>query len=481
MKIRKNKKLQLYSAWQESLSMIVFISSFLALFGCKKLLDVPKSSSLVLSKDVFANNETATSAVLGLYNKMVTLNLSMTNGGLSIYPALSADELYSTSAHSGYDPFSINDVPAANAINNSNFWTTGYKNIYHANSILEGLNASTEITDTVKNQLRGETLVIRALYFFYLTNLFGDVPLVLSTNFEQNAVMSRTLQKTIIGQLIIDLKEAVSLLTPAYATTTRARVNSFAARALLSRVYLYNREWNEAESEATALISSGLYSLENVLDKTFISTSNETIWQLARETLNTAEAAVFIPVSKTALPSIVIRNELLNIFEAGDKRKQHWIAFNSVNGQLYYYPYKYKIRTGSNVGEYLVVFRLAEQYLIRAEARAEMNNLTGAIEDLNIVRARSRSLATIDIPDPLPSLSLDLDKSELVEAVYKERVTELFCEWGHRWLDLKRSGMADKVISKFKPNWKVGAELYPIPFAETQINIYLTQNPGYAN
>lgn len=481
MKTRKNKKLQLLSARQLSLSMVVFISSFLLLFGCKKLLDVPKSSSLVLTKDVFANNETATSAVLGLYNKMVTLNLSISNGGLSIYPALSADELASAGNQTSYDTFLFNAILPTDGITNNNFWSTSYKNIYHANAILEGLNGSGALTSSVKNQLRGETLVIRSLYFFYLTNLFDEVPLVLSTDFEQNAVMPRTPANVIVEQLIADLKEAVELLAPTYVSTARARVNSFTARAFLARLYLYDKQWKKAESESGVVISSGLYNLESDLDKTFVNTSKETIWQLVRENLNTAEAVVLIPVSAMAIPNLVIRDELLNSFEPGDQRKKHWITFNSVSSQRYYYPYKYKIRTGSIIGEHLVVFRLAEQYLIRAEARAEQGDLSGALEDLNVLRSRARALATPEMPDPLPDIPSGLSNSALLNAIYKERFHELFCEWGHRWLDLKRTNMAGAVLSKLKPTWNTYAELYPIPFSETQLNPYLTQNSGYAN
>lgn len=481
MKFKNRKKLQLHSIVVSALAIVLLLNSSVFFGACKKLVDVPKSSNLVLSKDVFATNETATSAVLGLYNKMVALNLSMSNGGLTIYSALSADELYNPAPHTNYDPFSLNNIPPNNGIIYNNFWNTGYKNIYHANAILEGLNNSTTLNNVVKNQLIGETLVIRALYFFYLTNLYGDVPLVMTTSFEKNAVMARTAKEVVTEQLITDLKTATELLPSTYASTLRARVNSFTARSLLARVYLYKRDWNNAEIESTGVISSGIYSLESELNKTFTSSSKETIWQVVRENLNTAEAAVLIPVSATVLPGLALRENLLNSFELGDQRKSSWTAVNIINNQRYYYPYKYKIRSGITVGECLIVFRLAEQYLIRAEARAEQGDLRGAILDLNILRTRSRAPVTAEISNPLPDLASEMVKSSVLDAVYKERSNELFCEWGHRWFDLKRTAMANAVLSKLKPTWKTHAQLYPIPFEETQINIFLTQNSGYAN
>jgi hypothetical protein len=113
--------------------------------------------------------------------------------------------------------------------------------------------------------------------------------------------------------------------------------------------------------------------------------------------------------------------------------------------------------------------RLAEQYLIRGEARAHQNNVQGAQEDLNIIRSRAGLGATTAN-----------DESSLLAVIETERQVELFAEWGHRWFDLKRTGRADAVLSLEKaPNWQSTDRLYPIPFEEIKINPSLTQNPGY--
>jgi len=480
----KTTVIKIYPGPISHLRRLLFGSLLLTAFlwsACEKLIEVPKAGNLILSKDVFSGNETATSAVMGLYSKMVTLNLSMSNGGLSVYSGLSADELLNPAPSSSYDPFSGNMLLSSNGIISNNIWSTAYRNIYHANAILEGLTASNSLSTATKKQLTGETLTIRAFYLFYLVNLFGDIPLTLTSEFEQNAVMPRTSSAIVYAQIIKDLEEAKNLLTANYPSSAKARPNLFVARALLARVYLYGQRWADAEAEASAVISSGLYNMEPDLNKTFLNTSNETIWQLVRETANTAEAAVFLPSSGTIVPPLVIRDNLLNEFEAGDLRKSRWLSSNIVNGVSYSYPYKYKIRANSTVSESLIVLRLAEQYLIRAEARLAQNNLGGAVSDLNVVRTRARAAATPAITNPLPNLSTILTEAELTEAIYHERQSELFCEWGHRWLDLKRSGRVDQKLTGLKPTWKPFMALYPIPFSETQTNIFLTQNPGYAN
>lgn len=147
-----------------------------------------------------------------------------------------------------------------------------------------------------------------------------------------------------------------------------------------------------------------------------------------------------------------------------------WTDSATVGTQTFYYPYKYKIAGGSPLQEYHIVFRLAEQYLIRAEARMHEGNLNGAIADVNIIRERAG----------LTALSLSLNVSQVTTAIAQERRIELFAEFGHRWLDLKRTGKADAVIGTLKPStWRPEAALWPVPLAQRNANPFLSQNKGY--
>jgi hypothetical protein len=244
---------------------------------------------------------------------------------------------------------------------------------------------------------------------------------------------------------------------------------------MLARVYLYRGDWINAEVQATSIINSGLYSLTPLasITNTFLSNSNETIWQITRENSNTAEGSQFVPSSATVRPTFALTTYLLNSFEPADQRKQKWTSSNTVSGVTYTYPYKYKQRTipsGTTPTENNIVFRLAEQYLVRAEARAELNNTAGAINDLNLVRSRAG----------LAGLSPLLTQSQVRAAVMQERRTEFFAEWGHRWLDLKRTGLADAVLSLVKTtNWQSFDAFFPIPQIEIDRDPFLVQNPGY--
>jgi hypothetical protein len=169
-----------------------------------------------------------------------------------------------------------------------------------------------------------------------------------------------------------------------------------------------------------------------------------------------------------------LSNSLLQSFEINDLRNAQWVSSIDVSGNTYYYPYKYKIKSGTTINEYSMVLRLAEQYLIRAEARAQLDDVEGAIGDLDRIRQRA------GLPlyqDTQPGMS----KAEVLSAIEQERRIELFSEWGHRWLDLKRTGKADEVLGLEKgSDWQPTDVLYPIPFSEIQNNRnLLPQNPGY--
>ncbi len=132
---------------------------------------------------------------------------------------------------------------------------------------------------------------------------------------------------------------------------------------------------------------------------------------------------------------------LLKNFESNDQRRLHWVDSVIVGADTFYFPFKYKIsEQGFPVDEYLMVFRLSEQYLIRAEARLRQGNLLGALEDLNLIRSRAG----------MAGISID-NEEEILSILLHERQIELFSEWSHRWLDLKRTNEIDEVLSAITP------------------------------
>jgi len=444
------------------------------LFSCEKFIEVDLPTDQLTTQSVFSNDESALAAIRGLYSEITKNNVYIGHGAMSVYPALSADELNTNSG----DPTEIAYVNNAIPVNSfpllTNIWQKGYFHIYQANAILENLSISNDISPAVKDQISGEAKFFRAFFHFYLVNLFGPVPLAMTTDYRNNAIIARSDTAIVYQQIVADLLDAQKLVSTNYPTPEKVRVNKWAVTAFLARVYLYLKDWTQAEIEVSNVINSSAYKL-STLNNTFLPTSSETILQFLppiTQIWNTSEGFSFLPFSSLASPSYSLTNSLMGSFEPGDERKTNWVNSMAVNNITYYYPFKFKVKSvtaGAPKTEYSVVLRLGEQYLIRAEARANLNNLGGAQSDLNLIRSRAGL-----------SNTTANDKVNLLLAIQKERQIELLCEWGHRWFDLKRTGRIDNILSAIKgSNWQPTDALYPIPQNEMLTNSSLTQNPGY--
>lgn len=452
----------------------ILLLSILVLFcmmaGCKKFIEVDAPRNQVISETVFTDSSTATSAVVGLYSQITSrIGGYFCNGGFSLFTGLSGDELKRTSTSSLYDEFYNNAISLTNNYNTTYLWRYAYVYIYQTNACIEGLTNSNSLSLSNKSQLLGEMKFMRALLYFYMVNLYGPVPLVTTTDYKVNAMMPRTSTDSIYSQIIKDLSESRSLLPETYIAADRTRPNKWTAAALLSRVYLYRGQWAEAASEASAVIGSGLYSL-TAPGNVFLATSGETIFQVypTNTSYNTAEGLLYLPTSATARPTYILTDNLLALFDNTDLRKENWTATTTISGVSYTYPYKWKVRANTEKTEYNIVLRLAELLLIRAEANAQLGNLDDAGIDINTIRNRSG----------LADFAATTTNDALIE-IYKQRQVELFAEWGHRWLDLKRTGQINTVLSQEKTNWQATDSLYPIPQNELNKNPFLVQNNGY--
>jgi hypothetical protein len=456
------------------LKLILLIAA--PFLSCKKFVEVPIPKNQLVNSQVFADSAGANAAVVGIYINMMQYQvLTPATAGVTITGGAASDELDVTTILPDQNQYFNNAVSSKNPTN-ADLWLYGYKFIYTTNACIDGIAASHTVSPSLKQRLTGECKLTRAFLYFNLVNLFGDLPLVEGTDYRTNKHLQRTPVAEVYNFILTDLNEAKAALPVAYITTGRQRPNKFAAAALLSKVHLYNKNWSKAESEATEIISSQIYSLP-ALKNVFLANSQEVIWSLESilPFIETYEGASFVSTSTSRRPNYILTNYLLNTFEANDQRRVvgNWINSITVAGVNYYFPFKYKqwFRVNANTPtENYIVFRLAEQYLIRAEARAQQNNLTGAIEDLNIIRTRAGL-------NPLPN---SLSQAQVLAAVEQERRVELFAEWGNRWFDLKRWNKADATLAPIKgSNWEATDVLFPVPEIEISNNPALTQNKGY--
>ncbi|MES2107956.1 MAG: RagB/SusD family nutrient uptake outer membrane protein [Bacteroidota bacterium] len=453
--------------------------------SCKKFILVPPPTTQVVTTSVFADASSATAAQLGVYIK---IRSSVAN--FNFVTGISSDELFNYNRAVFYKDAYVNTLNVQDASSLSTaYWNVYYNAIYQENAIIENLEKS-PVNLKIKQQLTGEAYFTRAYNYLMLLNLYGGVPLVTSTDYTTNTNKARSTTADVYTQIVADLKIAHSLLNSNYVdasdtvvTTDRVRPTTWAADALLARVYLDTKDWKDAETQASIVINNTEFNLPSDLTTVFKNTSREAILQFIPDNTKTYSynGGVFV-VSNGVPTSCTISNTLLGVFEPGDQRKVNWISTytNPTTSVSYTYASKYR-RSPSSTGnndEYDMVLRLGEQYLIRSEARAQQNNISGtngALSDLNAIRHRAG----------LGDYSDAIDQTSVLAAIAHERQVELFTE-GQRWVDLKRTGMIDAVMgapgnacATKGGTWQSYQQLYPISLPDIQKAPNLTQAPGY--
>jgi hypothetical protein len=441
----------------------------LLLAGCEDFVKVDPPRTDLVSQTVFEDDKTADAAMTDVYLQLS--GGSFASGGsssISLLASYSADEQANYSNNGSYPAFYENNIKADNLTIGS-IWSTAYKGVYQSNAILEGVERATGLSADLKIQLEGEAKFIRAYCYFYLTNLFGDVPLLLTTNYVDNSNAARTSSTDIYKQIIQDLADAREALPATYEFTggERVRATKGAASALLARSYLYMSDWSNAEKEAGNVIADTLYSMQPDLTLVMSKNNPEAILQF-QTTFYPDDITVFYVFASPPTPC-ALRDEFITFFDPTDLRLANWVGSFDSGSETYYFAKKYNSFVMAT--EYSTLLRLAEQFLIRAEARTQQNKISDAQADLNVIRHRA-GLANTSASD----------KPSLLSAVELERKLELFTEHGHRWLDLKRTGRVDEVIGNVKGSqWSSTDALYPIPQNQLQLDPAMKdqQNPGY--
>ncbi|MFD2572864.1 RagB/SusD family nutrient uptake outer membrane protein [Spirosoma soli] len=346
-------------------------------------------------------------------------------------------------------------------------WTQIYQAINSVNNVIAALPDITDplLTTAEKNQLLGEAYFIRALNYFDLGRAWGGVPLVLkpTRSVADGKGVKRSTQAQTYDQVLADLTQAESLLPDG---TTRNRAVKSTARALRARLHLYRQQWADAESFATQVLTNKNYSLVTPY-RTFFTApflSSESIFELTYSIAdanshwnNWYPSALGGQYTLQPTPDFIT---LVNRADVGGSRNA-LIATVKSGGTDFVYGNLYN-RAAQRDDPYYVI-RVAELYLIRAEARAQQGKLADALADLNAVRTRAGVAA-----------STAATPTELLRAVENERRVEFAFE-ADRWFDLVRTGRVGEVLGVTdQRKW-----LFPIPFNDIAADSDLEQNPGY--
>lgn len=436
--------------------------------SCNKFVDVALPNSQISTAAAFADDEKANSSMRGIYASTQNVwGSGPFSGTLSSCLGIASDELKCVTYNDDNQAFVDNNLTASSSGVNT-IWAGLYNTLYQVNVLLENVAAAPGVSAPVKQQLLGEGHFLRAYCYFYLVNSFSDVPMPVTSDYRTNALLARTPVDKVYDLILSDLAYAQENAGTGFTEVgKRIRANKWTATALLARVQLYRKNWVEAEKQATAVIAAGPYAIDS-LKNVFLLTSREAIFQFANAGTNNYTMEGSRMTGNLTNPAFRFTTWLARSFEAGDLRLPAW-TFKASNGDTVYYKYK---AVNNGTIEAVVMFRLAEQYLIRAEARAQQNKLADAIADMDVIRKRA------GIP-LLAEVNPGITQEALLQTIYKERMTELFGEQGHRWFDVKRTGQADALYTVRKTRWRKEAILLPIPLGDRQKNPNLTQNEGY--
>jgi hypothetical protein len=457
---------------------LLFLSLSLTLGACKKFLNVQPVDS-VSDQATIVDATSAQTAVRGVYRTMAgpasvssatgtTTAQGYYGGDFEQLATNAADNVQWTGSHTTDQQFITQNVTSDNG-NLELAWQAIYATINGANQVIAKVPLVTDatLTQTLRNQLTGEGYFLRALSYFDLARTWGGVPITLTptTSATQKNGIKRSSLADTYAQVLSDLNAADSLMSlPTTANPQRA--NKETAWALKARYYLYQQDWANAEAYATKVLGdSTKYQLLKPFSTWFQPASaiatRESVFELEYSvTYTNSNRSNWQPPANGGTrqwaPSDAIVT-LLNDPTIGGGRSA-LIAKTSTGlwyGNLFY-------RSPATDPSYII--RIAEVYLIRAEARAEQNNLAGALADLNAIRSRAGVAA-----------STASSQADVLLAIENENRVE-FAQEPHRWFDLVRTGRAQTVLGITDPNKLV----FPIPLNEiTLSNGSLTQNAGY--
>ena len=436
----------------------------------------------------------------------------------------------------GWNQIYRNEVVPANDLID-NFWRGFYRGVARANDFLTNADeflAENELSPEQVEEvelMKAQAYFWRAFDYFHLVRLWGEkgpavdanalgVPLILEiAATREDMFVTRASVGEIYQQIISDLEAAEAVLPESWSGSDLARVDAYAAKALLGEAYLNYADYQTANGYFEEIINSGEFALvpfedyqdlfngenefseESILEINFSTDLQENMWQgglgtniaLQIAPKGTGWSNVYphdvnvlrfgddprlrVNMLEPGVDSVVFGDGERKVLEpmVGDEGALGW-SFKK------YVPLDYSVySTNRNFGANVIVYRLADIYLKYAETQNELGNDAVALEYLNKVRRRAFGL---DPDTPAPEVDFSLAGTELRDAIREERFLELFAE-GHRWYDIVRWGIAAEEVAKY-PSVRSGPVLFserdlyfPIPQAELDANPNIQQSTGY--
>lgn len=458
--------------------------------GCNVLTQDPPTA--LTESDAFSSADRISKSAIGMYDALQ--NAEFLGGRALIYGDVRSDD---TNASPYFSTIVNTAATLPNDVYATNAWTGGYRTIYSVNYFLNRIALNTgKTTAALEAQYVGEGKYIRALVYFNLVNLYAQpynfttdashlgVPIQLTAPdavaaFDPSQNLTRSTVKQVYDQIEKDLLEALAGLPETYTTPfdRTGRATKDAARALLSRMYLYKADYTNAAKYSSDVITGGRHALNSSPVVPFTSTSYQTTESIFSVAMNSSDN----PNTNNALGQHYGSTNRADItvtpyaridttqFRSKDLRRTLLLTPNTYpTAATLVYTRKY-----SNASfDYVPINRYSEVLLNNAEALAQLSSGVSADAVTLLNTVRRRSLPNIPAYPSYTTTSF-ANKQALIDAILFERRLELAFE-GHRYYDLLRYKRNPSRIT-----YGDDRIVLPIPLVDIQQNPNLVQNRGY--
>ncbi len=475
--------------------LILFLLFATTTFSCKDFL-VLTPEYQISDQNFYRSQNDYTTALTGVYG---TFRGLFSSSSVIYMTELSTDntEIQWSSPTTDEMQMDQNGVTSTNTFVQS-VWTTCLVTISRSNAILNRIDGA-DFDATAKSQIKGEAKFLRAYSYFYLVQLFGNVPIINQSFSSPAQVAAADLalkpRDEVYKVILADLAEAETLL-PATLNADKTRASRMTVKALLGKIYLTQKNYDLAATKLKEVIDGKSYSLAANYQTLFTNGNNnlaESIFEIqftSGRSLGNNYSAVFTPAitSMAIFPNnlqgsgrITPTLELIRAYDAGDARKAVSVndSVTLIGGRKSYsrYGLKFVDFRAIDLSDGSITFiplRYADVLMMYAEGLNEQGKPADALLYINQVRQRAK----------LANLT-GLNQADLRLAIEKERRVEFLYE-GHRWFDLVRTGRVQTVMNAHYANLKLSFKvddfelLFPIPQNEVDLNPTLVkQNPGY--
>lgn len=356
-------------------------------------------------------------------------------------------------------------------------WNNLYQTISRANYAIKYIPTVFQTESEFSLQLIAQARALRALSYFYAVRIWGDVPLITEPyeSINQDFFIQKTGKELVLDQIVDDLIFAADNCRNDFGgNNTRILFTKGAANAVLTHVYMWRKEYANAVEAAEKVVDNPLYSLVPITSWSSIFNSgytNESIFEVGYNEIqtNSLRGLYALGSDSNYFPSISFRNS----FEDGDLRKDLIYEVTNANPRKIwkFFGRGFNDESADPSSNNIVLFRLADIMLLKAEAHNKLNNPDEAIKLLNLIRKRA------NIPE-LTELQAIALYGDLESAILHERLIELSFE-GHRWFDLVRTGRAINVMNPINGLSSEANLVWPISEDALNTNPNLTQNEFY--